>query len=106
MSKAVTAIATDSASDRVRFSDLVRSAVRMLPEFPMVARGLLRLATLKPARRGSIGALIEAHASRRPQSLALRFEDRQWTYAQFNAEANRIARVLQDQGIRAGDAVA
>ena len=102
MSKA----ATDTASDRVRFTDLVRSAVRMLPEFPMVARGLLRLATLKPAKRGSIGSLIEGHASRQPQSLALRFEARQWTYAQFNAEANRIAHVLQQHGIGAGDAVA
>ncbi len=97
---------SEPATDRVRVGDLALSALRMLPELPTVLRGLGRLATLKPDKQGSIAALIEAHARKRPQSLALVFEGRRWSYAEFNAAANRVARVLQSKGITAGDAVA
>ena len=83
--------AAERGSDRIRLVDLLCSAARITPDLPGVVRGLARLATLKPAASGSIAALIERHAQRRPQSLALSFEGRRWTYAEFNADANRVA---------------
>lgn len=107
MNAAVPIEAGDSrAADRIRLIDLAASGLRMLPELPGVLRGLLRLATLRPQRLGSIGTLIEGHARQRPDALALSFEGRRWSYAEFNAAANRVAAVLRAQGVRPGDAVA
>lgn len=105
MSSSVDA-AADRGADRIRLGDMLASGIRMLPELPGVVRGLFRLATLKRDALGSIGSLIEAHARARPSALALSFEDRRWTYAEFNAQANRIASVLRTQGVKPGAAVA
>lgn len=93
-------------SDTVRFGDLARGVVKALPQMLSFNRGLLNLVTLKPDSVNSIGLLIEEHARIRPQALALRFEDRDWSYAEFNQWVNRIAALLTAQGIRSGDAVA
>ena len=98
--------AAERGADRIRLGDMVASGARMLPELPGVLRGLWRLATLRRDRIGSIGALIAGHARARPEALALSFEGRRWSYAEFNAEANRVASVLRDHGIKPGDAVA
>ncbi len=95
-----------SATDRVRLAGLAREALRLLPELPQVFGGLLRLARLRPGQHGSIGSLIAAHARDRPDALALSFEKRRWTYAEFNEQANRVAAVLRARGLRPGDAVA
>ena len=92
--------------DVVRLRDILRGVLHTLPETVAVNRGLFNLLLLKPDQRNSIGAIIEDHARIRPQALALRFEDSDWSYAEFNAWANRIAASLYAQGVRSGDAVA
>ncbi|SFF50447.1 fatty-acyl-CoA synthase [Fontimonas thermophila] len=94
------------SEDIVRFRDLVRGALKGLPDALTVQRGLLNLALLKPDKAHSIGSVLATLARRQPQALALRFEDRCWTYAEFNAWANRIAAVLRRHGVRRGEAVA
>lgn len=49
--------------------------------------------------------LVERHAGRTPQREALAFEDQCYTYAQFNAAANRYARALRAGGIGYSDVV-
>jgi acyl-CoA synthetase (AMP-forming)/AMP-acid ligase II len=92
--------------DTIRFRDLLRGAVGTLPDTLTVNRGLLNLVWLKPDQKNSIGRVLEKLAAAQPQHPALRFEDRVWTYAEFNAWANRIASMLRQQGVRAGDSVA
>src|SRR5690625_200362 len=65
--------------------------------------GMLALSSLRD--NVTIATLLEAHAATRPQHPALVFEDRVWTYAQFNAAANRYARTLRDGGVRPGEVV-
>ncbi|MDB5971918.1 MAG: long-chain-acyl-CoA synthetase [Hydrocarboniphaga sp.] len=98
--------AAERGTDRIRLIDMLASGARMLPELPAVLRGLVRLVTLHHDARGSIGALIANHARLRPNALALMFEGRRWSYAEFNTQANRVASVLRAQGIGPGDAVA
>jgi len=43
--------------------------------------------------------LVEAQAERTPTAVAVEFEDRYLTYAQLNAKANRLARLLSQQGV-------
>jgi amino acid adenylation domain-containing protein/non-ribosomal peptide synthase protein (TIGR01720 family) len=51
-----------------------------------------------PADR-CIHAAFEAQAARTPDAVALTFEDRSLTYAELNAQANRIAHHLQRRGV-------
>ncbi len=94
------------ANDVVRFRDLLRGVLSTLPDTLTVNRGLLNLVLLKPDQQNSIGRVLEKLAESRPQHVALSFENRRWTYAEFNAWANRIASLLRQQGVRAGDSVA
>lgn len=105
MSSTAEAVA-DRGTDRIRLGDMLVSGLRMVPELPGVLRGLFRLATLKHDAPGSIGSLIEGHAKARPNALALSFEGQSWSYAEFNAQANRVAAVLRAHGVQPGDAVA
>lgn len=95
-----------SDNDIIGLGDLARGVVRTLPEVFTVQKGLLNLLLANPDRNESIGLLVEQHASRTPSHPALLFEEQSWTYAEFNAWANRIASVLRAQGVKSGDAVA
>jgi acyl-CoA synthetase (AMP-forming)/AMP-acid ligase II len=92
--------------DTIRLLDIARSVVRSLPDSLIVNRGLLRLATLRPSGRDSIGRLLEAQARQHPDRPALLAEGRIWTYDEFNRWTNRIAALLHEIGIRRGDSVA
>ena len=46
-----------------------------------------------------IHQLIEEQATRKPDKVAVVFENRQLTYAELNARANQLARYLQDMGV-------
>jgi amino acid adenylation domain-containing protein len=65
-----------------------------------VAARLMR-ARSKLGKRGRacLHRLFEAQAARAPSAIALRFEGRQWTYAELNARANRLARRLRAAGV-------
>ena len=49
---------------------------------------------------------LERAAARTPDRVALRAEDRDWTWAELDGAATALARHLQDRGVRAGDRVA
>ncbi|MFP5306822.1 MAG: long-chain-acyl-CoA synthetase [Gammaproteobacteria bacterium] len=96
----------ERSADVIRARDLFRGALRALPDTLTINRGLINLLRLSPDRQGSIGQVLERRAREQPDHPALRFEGRTWSYAEFNAWANRIAGVLRQQGVRHGDGVA
>jgi len=96
---------SDTANDRIRLLDLARAALHGVPETPTILRGLWNLATIKPDSLRSIGLVIEQHAARTPDATALVFEGQRWSYAEFNAWANRIAGSLAAAGVKLGDSV-
>jgi len=53
----------------------------------------------------SIGTCIEQHADTIPNHAALLFEDKSWTWAQFNEESNKIANFFLKLGLSRGDTV-
>ena len=54
----------------------------------------------------NLSLLLENSARTHPDHPALVFADRRWTYAEVEADANRVANLLMDRGVRPGDRVA
>ncbi|MFF8034748.1 amino acid adenylation domain-containing protein [Streptomyces sp. NPDC016626] len=70
---------------------------RLLAEFGVSPREVPEL---------SWPAAFERQVHRAPGAVALVCEDRELTYAELNADANRLARLLVSRGVRAEDVVA
>src|ERR671933_3084440 len=49
--------------------------------------------------------LLMLNAARAPERDAVFFQDRRLTYAELDAQSNRLARLLAAQGVRRGDRV-
>ena len=58
------------------------------------------------ARRNTVGDALHRIAHRERSTLALRFADRSWSFAELDAAADRLARHFADLGLRPGDRVA
>ncbi|AWN15979.1 long-chain-acyl-CoA synthetase [Salinisphaera sp. LB1] len=97
---------SDSQRSIVTAWDVVKPTRDQFENLGAVARGIGMLVRSRFRDRLTIATLIEAHAAHRPQHPALAFEGREWTYAEFNAAANRLARVLAAAGIGADDVLA
>ncbi len=86
--------------------DLLGAAKHALPSAPTKLGSLVRLATLKPDQKFSIGLLLEQQAAAHPMRPFLRFEGQTWTYSEFNTWVNRLAHLFKAQGVKGGDCVA
>ncbi|MGO1885055.1 MAG: fatty acyl-CoA synthetase [Citricoccus sp.] len=58
------------------------------------------------AGANTLGALLARTASRNAQNTALRFEDREWTYAELERAVHRVAHRLRSAGLEDGARVA
>jgi fatty-acyl-CoA synthase len=56
--------------------------------------------------RFNVGDALRRSAARSPQQRAIHFQGRDFSYAELDAMANQVARLLLSSGIGAGDAVA
>ncbi|HBP5359082.1 MULTISPECIES: amino acid adenylation domain-containing protein [Pseudomonas aeruginosa group] len=54
----------------------------------------------------AVGELFARIAAERPQAIALRYRERELSYAQLNAQANRLAWQLLARGVQTGDVIA
>lgn len=97
--------ASNSGNDQVRLGDIMLGVVKSLPDTLTVNRGLWHLATARPGKQQSTGAILERNARRYANNTALRYSDWSWTYAEFNAWVNRYAASFREAGIRKGDCV-
>jgi fatty-acyl-CoA synthase len=61
---------------------------------------------LEAGARTSVGRDLERTIDRFPDNIAIRFEGRSLTYAEFDARANRFAHWALAQGLKKGDAIA
>lgn len=92
-------------SDTIALIDLGRAALRLLPTARKALWATLKLFAVGSDSHQSIGQLLEQQAQERPDKVCLVFEGQRWSYRDFNAWANRIAHVLQQQGVRPGHTV-
>ena len=68
----------------------------------------LAAATLRhtPAQAYTVADRFEEAATTHADRTFILFEDRRITYAELNAEANRVAHAVREAGLRRGDAAA
>ncbi|MBF6174484.1 long-chain-acyl-CoA synthetase [Nocardia blacklockiae] len=81
---------------------------RRLPGMALDAPGMLRGALgmlVRPDDKSSVGLYFQRAARRNPLRTFVRFEGREYSYADANAEVNRYAHVLADRGVGRGDVV-
>lgn len=97
---------SDESADRFGILEVARSGLADIGRTPSLVRGAGLIGTSRVFRHLSIGRLMEHHARRHGQRPALSFQDRVYSYAEFNAEANRYAHVLKHAGVSSGDTVA
>ena len=92
-------------------------AALMLPEKPISALPMLpaehraQLHTWNSTRKAFadtavFSRLFETQVARSPKAMAISYEDTTLTYAELNANANRFARRLQEEGVGPGALVA
>ena len=101
---------TVSASDRAPAASTTVSLLDWIPaawrtvrtDVRPLLRGLIGLLRLRPTKLGSIGQTFALQAARHPDRPALVCGERHWTYAEFNAWANRCAHALKAAGVRPG----
>lgn len=69
--------------------------------------GLIRkVGRIKPNSPDTVADIIEKWARQTPKATAIVFEDRSYTYKEFDDQANRYARWAQSLGLKRGDSVA
>ncbi len=69
-------------------------------------RLLGRVGKLKPESPTTVADIIERWARERPNNVAIYFEDKRYSYRDYDQAANRYARWAQAQGLKKGDVVA
>ncbi|MGW7416489.1 amino acid adenylation domain-containing protein, partial [Streptomyces sp. NPDC054863] len=109
--------------DRTTADTLVQRLVRLLdavttdPALPVTGIDLLGPAersqvlvgwndTGREVPQATLAELFEAQAARRQDATAVEFDDAALSYAELNARANRLARLLVSHGVRPEDRVA
>ncbi len=58
--------------------------------------------TQQPYKQQCIHQLFEQQASHRPDSIAARYDNQTLTYRQLNQQANQLAHLLRDRGVKPG----
>ncbi|GGY33803.1 putative fatty-acid-CoA ligase FadD [Bacterioplanes sanyensis] len=89
----------------VSLCNIIRQAIAQTPKLPTTLKGLAALIATKPQRQRSIGLLLEQHAARQPEHIAVRFEGITYSYGELNLRANQLAHFLASQAVHSGDAV-
>jgi citronellyl-CoA synthetase len=85
--------------------ELLSHAPELVRGLPKKAQGLFHVARQRRNPKNGLARCIEKTAKKYPSNEAVVFEGRSLTYAEFNAQANRVARYLVDTGTQRGDVI-
>jgi acyl-CoA synthetase (AMP-forming)/AMP-acid ligase II len=69
-------------------------------------RYAIELKKLEDNPNQSVGIYVEQFAQTIPDKIALYFEDKSWTWKEFNEESNRYANFFLEKGLNSGDRIA
>ncbi|MGB7288652.1 MAG: AMP-binding protein, partial [Candidatus Macondimonas sp.] len=92
------------STDRIHLGQVIKQLPRLVTRIPSFLKAGRLLNPLQ--HHASLGSVIENAARNYPENPAIFYQDRHYTYKEFNAQANRVARFLIQQGVKKGDVVA
>ena len=94
-----------TAAKTVSLTNIATQLLRQLPDLPTTLKGVAALVSSKPEKKKSIGLLLEKHARKQPDHIAVRYQSVSYTYAELNQQANQLAHLLASQQVGMGDTV-
>lgn len=71
-----------------------------------IGRLISRVGKLKPNSPQTVADIVEHWATKRPDNVAIWYDDTKYTYREYDTHANRYARWAQSIGLKKGDVVA
>ena len=89
--------------DVITLSQLLRKAPEVIKALPRVLRGLKVLKNPPPDQACGLGLTFEQATLRNPDGVAILYENRRYSYREFNQRANQIAHYLSARGVKKGD---
>ncbi len=95
----------NSARREVRFFELIPGILRLILRLWTVLREVRAMLIESKTGKASIGQYQEKAAVRFADKMAILFEDRSYTYAEYNRMVNRFAHFFLSLGIKKGDAL-
>ncbi len=79
-----------AARERVELADVLARLPALLPDLPIIVRGLLGAARATPGARTSIGSVFAESAAKHANRVFLRFEGRDITYREANPDGQPV----------------
>ncbi|GIZ12322.1 long-chain-acyl-CoA synthetase [Pseudomonas sp. NCCP-436] len=89
----------------ISLGQVLHKTPQILRSLPRIIRGLRLSNNSAPGQPCGLGLTFEQAAQRNPDGVAVLYEDRRYSYRQFNQRANQIAHYLAARGIGKGDVV-
>ncbi|WP_026918328.1 long-chain-acyl-CoA synthetase [Gordonia shandongensis] len=94
-----------NAPAKVGITDMVRGAIKMVPDLPSMARHAPGMIFRSPDATRSIGLVFAKLAAAHPDRPFIRWQGETTTYGEANRQVNRYAAVLAERGVAVGDVV-
>ncbi|HBC55531.1 MAG TPA: long-chain-acyl-CoA synthetase [Gammaproteobacteria bacterium] len=89
---------------RIKPMDLVTGIPNVIERIPAIYRAAKAMRNKQ--EYDSMGLAVQRTVAKHTDRPAIHYQDRMLTYAQYNAEANKLAHYLKTQGVKRGDVVA
>lgn len=94
------------ASDLISLADVAARLPQFLHKVPNILSGLKQAYLRTSSTPAGLGLAFEKAVKRSPQTIALRFEDQQYSYQTINEWANQLAHYFVACGFNKGDVIA
>ncbi|MGB3887859.1 long-chain-acyl-CoA synthetase [Gordonia sp. (in: high G+C Gram-positive bacteria)] len=94
-----------TAPQKIGVTDMVRGAIKMVPDLPSMARHAPGLVIRSATAKRTIGQIFANLAEKHPDRPFIRWNGESTTYGEANRQVNRYAAVLADRGVGNGDVV-
>ena len=97
---------SSSNTDVITMGMMLRKVPSVIRRLPNAIKGIKASNIKDPTQPCGLGLTVEMAVEKNPYGTALLYEDTRYSYAEFNAWANRISHYLLSRGVKKGDTVA
>lgn len=85
---------------------LIKKILSVVPSFPKLLKGILILTNKNKSKSVGLGVCFERAVKRNPEGSALKYQNIEFSYSEFNDWVNKISHYFLNRGIKKGDTIA